>query len=170
MRLVEVMDLGLQFPDATAVMRAGQLKTAGGRRGSAIDEKEIEQRCNSPADENENRPNPFAVADGVNEHPDLKRRDDQPKRIGQQVLPIFEAGEQRCEHDAIFNAKTPRRKETKQERENKDENRPQPFLPPDGVDKHPNLKCGKRQPNRAADQIIPLCKVAQQGGEHAYYF
>jgi len=86
MRLVEVMDLGLQFPDATAVMRAGQLKTAGGRRGSAIDEKEIEQRCNSPADENENRPKPFLPPDCINKHPDLKRENQQHPDVVDQIV------------------------------------------------------------------------------------
>ena len=108
--VVEVMDLRLKFLDAFAAPRAGQFETArGGRRGGAINKEEIKQRCDAPADEDENRPQPFAVADGVDEHPDLERKDNQPNRAGQKVLPVLNIVEQRG-HGVIFNAKTQRRK------------------------------------------------------------
>ena len=73
-RLVEVMNLRLQFLDAAAAVRAGQFKSARGGRRGAIDEKIIQHRRQPPADENEHRPNPFLPPDRVNEHPDLETR------------------------------------------------------------------------------------------------
>jgi hypothetical protein len=98
MRLVQMMDLRLKFLDAFTVVRARQFKSARGRRRGAIDQEKIENRRNSPADEDENRPNPFAIADGVNEHPDLERGDGQPKRIGQKISPIQKISDQQGEH------------------------------------------------------------------------
>ena len=45
MRLVEMMDLRLEFLDAATVMRAGQFKAARGRRRAAKDVEEIPERC-----------------------------------------------------------------------------------------------------------------------------
>ena len=89
MRLVEVMNFRLQFLDAAAVVRAGQFKPAGqGRCRSAIDEKEIKQRRDSPANENKNRPQPFLPPDRVNEHPDLKREHQQKPGVVNQIINV----------------------------------------------------------------------------------
>src|ERR1035441_2895834 len=55
--------------------------------------------------ENKKRPNPFAVAERVDQHPELKRRDRKQDRIGQQNTPLADEIEQRGEH---FRAKTRR--------------------------------------------------------------
>ena len=47
MRLVEVMDLRLEFLDAAAVMRAGQFEAARGRRRAAIHVEIIPERRES---------------------------------------------------------------------------------------------------------------------------
>jgi len=88
--VVEVMDFGLQFLDAGAALRAGQLKAAGGRGGTAIDGKVIPKRAQPGTDENKKRPKPFAVAQGVDQHPELETRHRQPDRTGQQIAPVTE--------------------------------------------------------------------------------
>ena len=97
--LVEVIDLGLQFLDAAAAVRAGQFKSARGRWRGPINEEIIQHGGQSPAQDNKQRPNPFALADGVNQHPDLENGHRQPKRTGQKKVPARDVGEQRGEHD-----------------------------------------------------------------------
>src|ERR1035441_10530941 len=69
MRLVEVMNLGLKLLDAAAVERPGQFKADRRRGCHPINGKVVEQRRDAPADEDEERPEPFSAADSVNEHP-----------------------------------------------------------------------------------------------------
>jgi hypothetical protein len=76
--VVEVMDLRLKLLDAGAACAPGSSNPRMAEANRAIDEKIIQKGRDAPADENENRPKPFAVADGVDEHPDLERGDHQP--------------------------------------------------------------------------------------------
>lgn len=98
--VVEMMDLRLKLFDAFAASSTGQFKSSHGRGCGAKDEKKIQDCRDSPADENKNRPNPFAIADGVNEHPDLKRRHGEQPRIMDQITGIQNVGDQRGEHGA----------------------------------------------------------------------
>ena len=111
--VVEVMDLRLKFLDAFAASRAGQLESARDRRrGGAIDEKEIQQRRDAPADENENRPKPFAAAGSASmsiqmrnaKTPATTRR----CRISNGMFSKYDMSE--LNMTPIFNAKTQRRK------------------------------------------------------------
>ena len=79
MRLVQMMNFGLEILDATAVHRAGQFEAARGGRRVAINENVVAHRGNEPAEEDESGPNPFASADGVDEHPQLKDANQQNK-------------------------------------------------------------------------------------------
>src|ERR1019366_1126279 len=58
--VVQMMNLRLKLLDAGAAPRAGQVKTGGSRM--AINGKIIPDRAQPGADENKQRPNPFAVA------------------------------------------------------------------------------------------------------------
>ena len=69
MGVIEVMDLGLELLDAAAVEGARQFETARRRGGGPIDGEVVEERRDTPADEDEEGPEPFPAADGVNEHP-----------------------------------------------------------------------------------------------------
>src|SRR2546430_17729830 len=88
MRLVQVMDLRLQFFDAPAIVRARQLEPARGRRRRAVHQKEIKQRAQTETDENKHGPNPFLPSHSVNEHPELKSRHQQKDRVGEHELPV----------------------------------------------------------------------------------
>ena len=83
--------------EARAARCTGQLE-ARGRRAALILREVIPQRADAPADENKNRPHPRTVADGVNEHPDLKRRQREHEWMREQIRPIKIAAEQRGEH------------------------------------------------------------------------
>ena len=96
--VADVIDLRLKFLDAFAALRAGQFKTARGRGRGAIDQKKIQHRRQTKPDENEKRPDPFAVAKGMNQHPDLECRQQQQKRVRKQKTPVFEIGDQRSKH------------------------------------------------------------------------
>ena len=95
-RVVEVMDFRLELADAGAALRAGQLEAGG--RGLAIDGKVIPEGADAEPDENEQGPEPFPVAEGMHQHPDLKDRDRQPDRIRQERGQIHDLIEQRGEH------------------------------------------------------------------------
>ena len=82
MRFVEVMYLRFELLDAPAVDRAGQFEATSGRWRGAIDITEIPKRGETPADEDEECPDPFALAHGIDEHPNLKDCSRQENRGG----------------------------------------------------------------------------------------
>ena len=98
--IVNVVDFRLKLLDARTALRAGQFEAGGSRTGLAIDGKKIPERANAVANENKNRPDPFAVAERVNEHPKLKHNDRQRDGTGQQIAPVVGQVEQRGEHSA----------------------------------------------------------------------
>lgn len=55
-----------------------------------IDLKIIPEGGDAPADEDEESPKPFAVAEGVDEHPDLKRENGQQQRAAEQIVDVSE--------------------------------------------------------------------------------
>ncbi len=98
MRLVEVVNLGLQLLDAAAVEGARQLESARGRGRGAIDRKVIEQGGDAPADEDEQGPKPFPPADGVNEHPELEQGKERQSRRSQPQVEAEQTRNERSEH------------------------------------------------------------------------
>src|SRR5947207_523833 len=72
-RFVEVMDLRLEFLDATAIRCAGQFESAGGGRRRAVDEKEIDNRGGAEAGEDEEGPEKIFATDRFNAHPEAEQ-------------------------------------------------------------------------------------------------
>src|SRR5579859_2043797 len=97
-RLVQVMDLRLQFLDPLAAPRPRQFKPPRGRRRGAIHEHIIKHRRETKADKNENRPNPFLPPHRVNAHPQLKYRHQCQPWIMNQKINIRQVCNQGCNH------------------------------------------------------------------------
>lgn len=76
MRLVEMMNLRLEFFDPFAVVSAGQLEAARGGGRTAIDVKEIPEGAEAGESKDKERPNPFAPANRIDQHPDLEDAQD----------------------------------------------------------------------------------------------
>lgn len=91
---VEVMDLCLEFPDATAVVGAGQLEPPDTRSRLPIDQKEIEGGVQHRKDENEHRPQVLLAAQGIHKHPDRKR----PEHQEQRVVPVQQVAQEAKHH------------------------------------------------------------------------
>src|ERR1043165_10224828 len=104
MRFVEMMNLGLQFLDAPAIVRAGQLESARGRRGGSIDIEIIPKRAEAPAEEDEYSPKPFALPDRIHEHPNLECGNCQRPDVASQAAQRQQVREQRGQHGAEANA------------------------------------------------------------------
>src|SRR5258706_2829391 len=86
MGFIEMIDLRLELFDTLALVGAGQFETARGGGSRAINPEVIKNGGYSPADKNEDRPNPFAAAKGINEHPKLKQGNQQePGRMVQRI-------------------------------------------------------------------------------------
>ena len=101
-RLVEMMYLRLEFLDPAPIIRARQLEAARGRRGGAIDQKEIEQRAHTKANKNEHGPDPFLTPHRVHKHPQVERGHQENRRIGKNNLPIGQIGNQRRKIDSCW--------------------------------------------------------------------
>ena len=97
-RLIEMMNLGLELLDAVAVVSARQFKSARGGGRGAINRKVVEQRRESESHENEKCPDPFAPPDGIDKHPQAEERDDRKPGIGKPILDVQQVGNQRSEH------------------------------------------------------------------------
>ena len=88
--VIDVMDFGFEFFDPGAAAGAGQFKAAHRGGGTLIDLKIIPERRDAPADEDEERPDPFAIAQGVKAHPDLEREDRQQQGAAKQIIYVVE--------------------------------------------------------------------------------
>jgi hypothetical protein len=82
---IEVMDLGLEFFDAMALVGAGKFEAGGGAGLGAIDEEEIEDGADAGKENHEGRPDVFLAADRIDDHPNGKERDQQDPWVPQQV-------------------------------------------------------------------------------------
>jgi hypothetical protein len=104
-RFVEMMNLGLEFFDASAFLGAGEFEAASGGSRGAINKNEITNCRETGTDNDKESPEPFTLANGMNEHPGLKYKDNnQPwvaerhsKEIKQQ--PMEHIGEARQRND-----------------------------------------------------------------------
>src|SRR6267143_6164550 len=97
MRLVEMVDLRLEFLDAAAVIRAGEFEAARGRGRSAIDLEKIPEGAKALKYNDEKDPHPFLAPDRVNEHPKREHSTDPQKGRGEQV-PEIRFGKGNGEH------------------------------------------------------------------------
>jgi len=102
-RLVQVMDLGLQLFDAPPVGGAGQLEAARGRGRRAIDRKVIKQGGETHPDQDEQRPEPFPAAQRIDEHPEHKERYQQEPGIPGPALGIGKTRYERGLHGPEIN-------------------------------------------------------------------
>lgn len=84
MRFVEVMDLSLKFFDAAAFLGPGQFEAPHGGNGVSIDEEEIAEGCETRAKDDKSGPDPFTLANRVNEHPHLEKENNNQPGIAEQ--------------------------------------------------------------------------------------
>ena len=94
MGFIEVMDLGLEFFDAMAIVGAGEFEAGGGAGLGTINEEEIKDWADAGEENHEGGPDVFLAANGVDNHPDGKECDQQdpwvPQKVG--VQEVEEAG------------------------------------------------------------------------------
>src|SRR5437867_10546236 len=83
-RLVQVMNLRLEFLDAPPRVGAGQLEPARGRVRAAINVEEIPEGAQAGKGQDEHEPEPFLPADGIHDHPKLEKGEDDQERVVQQ--------------------------------------------------------------------------------------
>jgi len=94
MGFIEVMDLGLEFFDAMAIVGAGEFEAGGGTGLGSKNEEEIKDWADAGEENHEGGPDVFLAANGVDNHPDGKECDQQdpwvPQKVG--VQEVEEAG------------------------------------------------------------------------------
>lgn len=73
MGFIEVMNLSPKLADTTPIIGPRKFKTT--RSGAAIHVEEIPKRADSRKKEEDHYPRPFAFADGVDDHPEVEKAD-----------------------------------------------------------------------------------------------
>src|SRR5262249_23684628 len=112
-RLVQMMNLRGQFFDPPPVMGAGQFESARARSGAAIDGEKIPETAKAGRDQDEERPHPFPISNGINEHPGLESNQREGDRGTEEPLPETSAdGQKRVVHCASHPNQTPRARPT----------------------------------------------------------
>lgn len=95
--VIEVVDFGLEFLDALAFGGAGEFEALGDA-GVAVNDEKVKDGTEDGKDENVSGPDIFAIADGVDEHPDLKQCDQPKNRETDPALEEQQTCEQRGHH------------------------------------------------------------------------
>src|SRR5947208_14317893 len=103
LRVVDMMNLRPQFSDTTPALRSRQFETARSR--STIDIQIVPERPEAPAEQDENGPDPFPLADRMHKHPDLENGNENAEGTGQKVTPITwvrQKGYQGSQHGRVL--------------------------------------------------------------------
>jgi hypothetical protein len=81
--VIEMMDLGLEMLDPFSIVGARQFKATSDGAGVSIDVEKIPERAEAGEGEDEHRPHPFAIAEGIDQHPDLEGKHQQGDRTAE---------------------------------------------------------------------------------------
>jgi hypothetical protein len=73
--IIEMMNLGFKFLDALALGSAWEFEALGGGARIAVDHEKIEESAENRKEKDKYGPDIFAITEGVNTHPELKKGD-----------------------------------------------------------------------------------------------